>query len=243
MYKIPIFLRLIVVALVVILIAGCSNGDKSINPAELLNQQEAQDSTSRGGMQSSSLSVLGADKWPLSLWDFKFPFRGAYNACTEQWSIACGYGCYLHVNTYYPHAGTYSVDLVRDGGGSGGSCVLNCARGVVSFSGWMTGYGWCVVIDHDYGHTGKKYKSIVAHLATDPRQYVNVGNDLLQGTFLGYCGHTGGDYIDHIHFSVWQDGKTVPLTGISGYTDIKLYGHYVTTNVPVQPPANSCTCR
>ncbi|MFH1366545.1 MAG: M23 family metallopeptidase [Patescibacteria group bacterium] len=182
-------------------------------------------------------------KWPTSISDFQWPF-GAYDyvrgICGVPWRLCCGYGCYLHKNTYYPGAGKYAVDFVRTTSSwTANSWVLSPARGVVVFSGWMTGYGNCVVIDHDYGHTGRGYKSIVAHLKEDPRRYVNVGNDLKAGTFLGYCWNSGGNYDYHIHFSIWQNNVSVPLAGISGDYSIYQGGIYYSGNIAVRPPANS----
>jgi murein DD-endopeptidase MepM/ murein hydrolase activator NlpD len=174
--------------------------------------------------------------WPLSIGDFFFP-----TAYGQAWKIVCGYGCYKHTNTYYPAAGYYSIDLVRAYGTTEGSCVTAPARGIVVYAGWMSGYGWCVVMDHDYGHTGQGYKSIVAHLKTDPRQYVNVGNDLLAGTILGYCGSTETDS-PHVHFGVWKNNQTVPLNGISGYANLVVGGVYYSYCWPVQPPRGSCNC-
>lgn len=180
-----------------------------------------------------------ADKWPTSIRDFKFPFSGVMNDYWhgEIWRNTCGYGCYKHKNTYYPAAGTYSVDLVRDDGGSTtGSYVLAPARGIVSFAGTMTGYGYCVVMDHRGG-----WKSIVAHLKCDPNTFVSPGNDLLQGTLLGLAGNTGTE-TPHIHFSVWKDNVTVRLDGISGGATIVDNGRYCSGNAFVSPPKGRTTC-
>jgi len=183
-------------------------------------------------------------KWPTSISDFQWPF-GAYDEihgiCGVPWKIICGYNEGLHINDSYPAGGRYSLDFERADrrDWTRYSWVLAPARGVVVYSGWKTGYGWCVVIDHDYGHTGRRYTSIVSHLESDPRRWVNVGNDLRAGTFLGYCGSSGGNWPPHIHFSIWQNGKSVPLTGVSGDYSIVKYGIYYSGNMAVRPPANS----
>lgn len=81
---------------------------------------------------SGTSALAQADKWPTSISDFKFPFSGIMNDYWhgEVWKNICGYSCGKHQNTYYPAAGKYSVDLVRDDGGSTtDSYVLAPARG------------------------------------------------------------------------------------------------------------------
>lgn len=177
-------------------------------------------------------------KWPTCMPDFTFP-----TAYGQAWKITCGYGCYKHKYTRYPSAGFYSVDLVRVYAETRGSCVTACARGIVVYADkTMAGYGWCVIIDHDYGHTGAGYKSIVAHLQSDPRDFVKVGDDVRAGTILGYCGSSGTES-DHIHFGIWRNNTSVPLNGISGYDILDQGGIYYSHSWPVQPPQGFCVCR
>lgn len=247
-----LFVLMTLVVFVLLGVAGC---DRTTNSVDSVPTVSADDGTIHDPPSDDSVDVVSDSstekrgsvsavaagprdplKWPTSMWDFSWP-----TAYGQAWKITCGYGCYKHKYTYYPSAGYYSVDLVRTYGTTEGSCVTACARGVVVFSGWMTGYGWCVVMDHDYGHTGQGYKSIVAHLMTDPRQYVNVGNDLRAGTILGYCGNTGTE-IPHIHFGVWKNNRSVPLNGISGYQDLYVGSSYYSYCWPVQPPRGTCHC-
>lgn len=254
-----LFLLLALTALVLLGAAGCDRTDKSINSASAVTGDDnpihdppgdlvdiVADSTSddRDAMQATAAAgPRDPLKWPTSVWDFSWP-----TAYGQAWKITCGYGCYKHTSWTYPGAAYYSVDLVRTYGTTEGSCVTAPARGVVIFSGWMSGYGYCVIMDHDWGHTGKGYRSIVAHLKTDPRQYVNVGNDLRAGTILGYAGKTGTATGAHIHFSVWEwNGNLkkhvpVPLTGISGYSSIVVGYSYYSYCWPVQPPRGTCAC-
>jgi len=178
-------------------------------------------------------------QWPLFICDFKFPFLGPHDDFYhgQIWRVSCGYGCGLHHHTTYPNAATHSIDLMRDDGTpSEDSWVLATARGVVIYSGGMNGYGWCVVMDHDHGHTGGGYKSIVAHLKSNPTQYVRVGEDLAQGTVLGKCGSSGGHWPAHIHFSIWQNNQSTPIDGISGDAHIVEGGRYCSGNSLVVPP-------
>jgi len=226
------------------LIQGCSESE---NPVEsvvtVVPDNNSGDDTdvlsSDDGKDGIPSMALSSATWPTSMSHFKFPFRGVYNNyhAGEIWKITCGYGCGLHKNTWYLSAAYHSIDLVRDDGGSTyGSYVLAPARGKVIYSGWKSGYGWCVIMDHDAGRTSQGYKSIVAHLAYNPYTHVRSGDDLLQGTVLGKCGSSGGNWVAHIHFSVWKYGRSVPLNGISGGPSLVVGGRYYSGNSLVPPP-------
>lgn len=188
---------------------------------------------------SLGIALAGPADWPQSISDFKFPFLGVYNNywTGEVWKITCGYGCYKHKYTYYPSAGYYSIDLVRDDGGSTtGSYVLAPARGVISYCGWKSGYGWCVEMDH-----GNGWKSIVAHLKCDPNAFTQVGHDLLQGTLIGIA-DSSDTTTPHIHFSIWKNSVSYPLGGISGGATIVTSGRYCSGNSFISSPKGRTTC-
>ncbi len=238
--KLAIFMIACVLIVAFGMIQGCSESEKIVEPVltDVGGDQNEGDSTLVDDRKDGqSAKAAGAATWPRRMSDFKFPFRYG-----ETWKITCGYHCGYHTNKWYPHAGTYSVDLVRRYNQTAGSCVLAPARGVIIFSGWKRGYGWCVIMDHDRGHTGQGYKSIVAHLESDPRRFVHVGDDLLRGTILGYCGASGGNWGAHIHFSIWKHNRSVVINGISGYTNLVTSGSYRSYNWPVQPPHAYCSC-
>lgn len=218
---------------------------------EWLNENISQEDFDRLRENYFGLSVEEMDRqlqtsgspsdWPTSISDFKFPFAGIYNNFWngEVWRITCGYGCNLHKNTWYPSAAWHSVDLVRDDGGvTRGSWVLAPARGRVANAGWRTGYGWVVEMDH-----GNGFWSIVAHLDCDPNMFTSVGHDLLQGTQIGVAGSSGGNYVPHIHFSVWRYWQTIPLDGISGGARIVHNGRYCSGNAFVRSPTGRVSCR
>lgn len=226
-------------ALTMMFVAGCS--DLIEQPTEPIEQNNAlldgeialQTQDADNG--DETIPVLASPStWPTSMRHFKFPFSGVYNNyhAGQIWKITNGYNSGRHRNWYYPHAGYYSIDLIRDDGGTTRySYVLAPARGRVVFAGSMTGYGWCVVMNH-----GRGYKSIVAHLQSNPTRYVNVGDDLLQGTLLGKCGSSGGNWPAHIHFSVWKNNRSIPLNGISGGPGLVVGGRYRSGNAAVRPP-------
>ncbi|MFC1687757.1 M23 family metallopeptidase [Patescibacteria group bacterium] len=233
---VSIALTIVPVLVICVLVSGC--GEKAtepeLNPMGVFS--EVGDSISGDNSTMRSPLAASAATWPRRLADFKFPYRYG-----EAWKITCGYGCYKHKYTNYPRAGVYSVDLVRVYRQTAGSCVLAPARGIVEFAGWMSGYGWCVVMDHDAGNTGLKYKSIEAHLASDPNQFVHKGDDLLAGTILGYCGSSGTSS-PHIHFGVWKNNVSVPINDISGHRNLYVDRKYYSYNWAVQPPRSRCAC-
>ncbi|USN53784.1 MAG: M23 family metallopeptidase [Candidatus Nomurabacteria bacterium] len=172
--------------------------------------------------------------WPSSIQDFKLPYDGIRDACGGQiWKVVCGYGCGYHHNTNYMAAAYHSIDLVRQDAPTTHSAVLAPARGIVSFVGWRNGYGWCVEMDHRNG-----WKSLVAHLETDPWEFVHTYDDLRQGTFLGYAGNSGASTTPHIHFSVWRNNVTHTLDGVS-LINPRLNGRYNSGNDYVAPPTGN----
>ncbi|MFA6392392.1 MAG: M23 family metallopeptidase [Patescibacteria group bacterium] len=231
MKRILWILGLAVCVMAMFWVAGCDKTESPVEPTDEVVVDQPGDDGAQAEKGYPS-------RWPTSMSHFKFPFSGVMDDYWhgQTWRITCGYGCGYHRNTYYPPAGYYSIDLIRSDSASAGSWVLNPARGKVAFAGWMTSYGWCVVMNHDAGHTGQGYTSIVAHLQSNPNDYVSEGNDLLQGTVLGKCGGSGGDWPAHIHFSIWKHNVSVPLNGISGGGALEVGGSYCSGNALIRPP-------
>ncbi len=95
-----------------------------------------------------------------------------------------------------PHWG---VDLAA----SYGTPVRAAATGVVSVSGWETGLGNCVRIDHaagvasTYGHLSKIAPVVVP------------GASVERGQVIGYVGSTGLSTGPHLHYELRRDGEHV----------------------------------
>lgn len=91
-----------------------------------------------------------------------------------------------------------------------GTPVHASASGIVIESGWMGGYGKCIVIMHN-----KKYKTRYGHLS---KRYVEVGEKVERGAIIGAVGDTGfvrkkGVDASHLHFEVYSFGRHInPLS-------------------------------
>ena len=89
--------------------------------------------------------------------------------------------------------------------GDYGDPIHAAAAGQVIYSGWISGYGYAVVIDHGggistlYGHN----ESLV----------VSEGQIVAQGQVIAYCGSTGNSTGPHCHFEVREGGEPVSPWG------------------------------
>jgi|YNPBryBLVA2012_1023415.scaffolds.fasta_scaffold00013_63 murein DD-endopeptidase MepM/ murein hydrolase activator NlpD len=80
-----------------------------------------------------------------------------------------------------------------------GTPVQATADGVVRFSGWQSGYGQVIVVEHKYG-----YRTVYGHLSA--RRF-NSGDRVTRGTVIGAIGNTGTSTGPHLHYEVWRDNK------------------------------------
>lgn len=104
---------------------------------------------------------------------------------------------YLSGNDYFP--GHYGIDISA----VEGAPIYAAASGVVTkaLSGWNSGYGNYIVIDHCNG-----YSTLYAHLSA-----INVSSGMVvgRGTVIGASGNTGNSFGAHLHFEVRLNGSFV----------------------------------
>lgn len=83
--------------------------------------------------------------------------------------------------------------------------IVATADGVVRYSGWSSGFGMMVLVDHGFG-----YSTLYGHAA---KTTVKVGDRVMRGQMLAYMGTTGRSTGNHLHYEVWRHGKPAnPLT-------------------------------
>ncbi len=82
-----------------------------------------------------------------------------------------------------------------------GTPVKPVAPGLVVYSGSRSGYGYTVVVEHDYG--------IITLYAHNSRILVSEGQPVTQDSILALSGSTGRSTGPHLHFEAWQNGTNV----------------------------------
>jgi murein DD-endopeptidase MepM/ murein hydrolase activator NlpD len=82
-----------------------------------------------------------------------------------------------------------------------GTPIKATANGKVVFSGWQSGYGNIIVIDHGYN-----YRTAYAHLS---QRFAQVGDKVERGETIGKMGATGTATGSHVHYEVHFKGKQI----------------------------------
>ena len=102
-------------------------------------------------------------------------------------------------NTVIRGASTYheGIDIAN----SYGTAIYAADGGTVSYSGWMSGYGYLVIIDH-----GNGYKTYYGHNSS---LIVSVGEHVYKGQQIARMGSTGISSGNHCHFGIKINGTFV----------------------------------
>lgn len=82
-----------------------------------------------------------------------------------------------------------------------GTPILATKNGVVSYSGWIEGYGNTIILSH-----GDGIQSLYAHASS---LAVGVGQAVSQGEIIAYVGSTGMSTGSHLHFEIRINGVPV----------------------------------
>jgi len=104
------------------------------------------------------------------------------------------------------------IDIAREWGAPWDALlnkpVLAAMDGIIVFSGWIRGFGNCVIIDHGINkNLGKNVRTLYAHL--DSLVYKKSGIEVYAGDIIGTIGSTGDSTGPHLHFEIHLDGKRV----------------------------------
>lgn len=90
--------------------------------------------------------------------------------------------------------------------------IVSTADGVVIFSGWLSGYGNVIAIEH-----GHKYKTIYAHLSNF---LVKKGEIVVKGQEIAKMGMTGRATGPHLHYELHLNKKPInPMKYLNSYLD------------------------
>ena len=91
----------------------------------------------------------------------------------------------------------WGVDI----GAPRGTEILATADGVVSYVGWVGGYGWTVIVDHGFG-----FKTAYAHCQ---RILVKHRELVKRGQAIARVGSTGRSISPHLHYEVRVSGMKI----------------------------------
>jgi murein DD-endopeptidase MepM/ murein hydrolase activator NlpD len=91
-----------------------------------------------------------------------------------------------------------------------GTPVKPVAPGTVIFSGWKSGYGNTVIVDH-----GDGMKTVYAHHSTNN---VGVGDSVDSNMVIALSGSTGRSTGPHLHFEAWQGDANITNDFMPGHS-------------------------
>ncbi|MFZ5968161.1 MAG: peptidoglycan DD-metalloendopeptidase family protein [Bacillota bacterium] len=84
---------------------------------------------------------------------------------------------------------------------SSGTNIYAAGTGIVTFSGWNSGYGKIVIISH-----GNGYRSVYAH---NKENLVTIGQKVKKGDLIAKMGSTGRSTGPHVHFEIHYNGQQI----------------------------------
>lgn len=97
-----------------------------------------------------------------------------------------------------PYGGRTEFHEGIDIGAPYGTAIRATGAGTVSYSGWRSGYGRIIVIQHGYG-----YQTVYAH---NSKNKVSVGTAVERGDVIAYVGSSGRSTGPHLHYEVIYQG-------------------------------------
>ena len=110
-----------------------------------------------------------------------------------------------------PEFGYYVTHYGVDIAAAFGTDVLAADAGQIVIADYDPAYGYYILLSHGHGRS-----SLYAHLS---KIYVNVGDEVLQGTIIAQSGSTGAASSPHLHFELREGGLRVnPLNHFTNFS-------------------------
>lgn len=129
----------------------------------------------RGTKERSTWTATGTFRWPCS------------------GNITSRFG-YRHLSYSYASKFHKGIDIAN----RRGTPIYTADGGTVSYAGWMSGYGYLVIINH-----GNGYETYYGH---NSDLLVSVGQHVYRGQQISKMGSTGNSTGNHCHFGVYYHG-------------------------------------
>lgn len=162
-----------------------------------LKKQEAEQEKAAKELQSQINAALKSSSQQTVTYSgngkFGFPL-------TSYTRVSSNYGYRIH-----PITGTKKLHSGIDYAAPYGTSILAAEDGVVLTSGWNSGYGYCVTINHGGG-----YVTLYGHCSS---LLVSAGQKVTKGQTIAKVGSTGNSTGNHLHFEVRINGSPVNPAG------------------------------
>lgn len=165
---------------------------------ELKKQEEANNQSNQSNQSNQNNSSSGNTGGSTS--QGSVSTNGLYRITRQRYVITSGF-----VDRINPVTGKKEFHKGIDIGAPYGDPVYSLKAGVVTYSGWMTGYGNVVVVSHGGGMS-----TLYAHNSS---LSVSVGQSVAGGQQIAVVGSTGWSTGPHIHFEVIMNGVRVNPSG------------------------------
>lgn len=162
--------------------AASNNIREMLRQREEARRQQQQQAQSSGGGGGGYVQGTGQFMWPV------------------QGVITSPFGWRTH-----PIFGRQILHSGIDIGVDEGTVVHAADSGTVVYSGWISGYGYAVIIDH-----GNGLSTLYGH---NSGLIVSEGQSVSKGEPIAYAGSTGNSTGPHVHFEVRQNGDPVDPLG------------------------------
>lgn len=147
----------------------------------------------------TKVSVVSRDD---GIWYFPVDPDQKGNFIFTDWAGCSSTGCYFHPGETHFSPGCHSGAIGHNGvdlRAKKGDPVYAAANGTVVYRANCGARGLTVIMEHRIGNTGFSYYSVYQHLSGSDAE---IGVSYGAGVEIAKAGNSGGDYPDHLHFSI-----------------------------------------